>query len=67
MSLDSLARTAYNEDHEAFRQTVRRFMQEEVAPHAAEWGEAKIVPKTIWPKAATLDAPMPVAGLCHRW
>ena len=54
MSLDSLARTAYNEDHEAFRQTVRRFMQEEVAPHAAEWGEAKIVPKSLWPKAGEL-------------
>ena len=54
MSLDSLARTAYNEDHEAFRQTVRRFMQEEVAPHAAEWGEAKIVPRSLWPKAGEL-------------
>ena len=31
MPLDTLARTAYSEDHEAFRQTVRRFMQEETA------------------------------------
>jgi acyl-CoA dehydrogenase len=54
MSLDSLARTAYNEDHEAFRQTVRRFMQEEIAPHQAEWAEAGIVPKAIWPKAGEL-------------
>lgn len=54
MSLDSLARTAYNEDHEAFRQTVRRFMQEEIAPHGAEWAEAGIVPKSIWPKAGAL-------------
>jgi acyl-CoA dehydrogenase len=54
MSLDSLARTAYNEDHEAFRQTVRRFMQEQIAPHQAEWAEAGIVPKSIWPKAGEL-------------
>ena len=54
MSLDSLARTAYNEDHEAFRQTVRRFMQEEIAPHQAEWADAGIVPKSIWPKAGEL-------------
>jgi acyl-CoA dehydrogenase len=54
MSLDSLARTAYTEDHEAFRQTVRRFMQEEIAPHQAEWAEAGIVPKSIWPKAGEL-------------
>jgi acyl-CoA dehydrogenase len=54
MSLDDLARTAYDEDHEAFRQTVRRFMQEEIAPNAAKWQEEGIVPKSIWPKAGEL-------------
>jgi len=54
MSLDNLARTAYDEDHEAFRQTVRRFMQEEIAPNAAKWQEDGIVPKSIWPKAGEL-------------
>ncbi|PXW76322.1 long-chain-acyl-CoA dehydrogenase [Blastomonas natatoria] len=54
MSLDELARTAYTPDHEAFRQTVRRFMQEEVAPNAVKWDEEKIVPREIWPKAGEL-------------
>ncbi|MEY4952517.1 MAG: hypothetical protein RL299_941 [Pseudomonadota bacterium] len=54
MSMDQLARTAYTEDHEAFRQTVRRFVQEEIAPHQADWAEAGIVPKSIWPKAGEL-------------
>jgi acyl-CoA dehydrogenase len=54
MSMDQLARTAYTEDHEAFRQTVRRFVQEEIAPHQAEWADAGIVPKAIWPKAGEL-------------
>jgi alkylation response protein AidB-like acyl-CoA dehydrogenase len=54
MSLDQLARTAYNDDHEAFRQTVRQFMQKEIAPHAAEWAENGIVPKALWPKAGEL-------------
>jgi len=54
MSLDQLARTAYDEDHEAFRQTVRRFMQEEIAPNAARWAEEGIVDKSIWPKAGAL-------------
>ena len=54
MSLDQLSRTAYSEDHEAFRQTVRRFMQEEIAPNAAKWQEEGIVPKSIWPKAGEL-------------
>ena len=51
MSLDSIPRTAYNEDHEAFRQSVRQFLQKEVAPHAKQWQEDGIVPKSIWPKA----------------
>ena len=54
MSLDSISRSAYNEDHEAFRRTVRQFMQNEIAPNAAKWQEDKIVPKDIWPKAGEL-------------
>ena len=51
MSLDVLSRSAYNEDHEAFRQSVRQFLLKEVAPHQAEWAEAGIVPKELWRKA----------------
>ena len=54
MSLDILARTAYTDDHEAFRTTVRQFMQKEVAPNAAKWDEDGIVPKSLWPKAGEL-------------
>ncbi|WP_438726465.1 acyl-CoA dehydrogenase family protein [Parasphingorhabdus sp. DH2-15] len=54
MSLDTIPRTAYNEDHDAFRETVRRFMKEEVAPNADKWDEDKIVPKELWPKAGEL-------------
>jgi acyl-CoA dehydrogenase len=54
MSLDAISRSAYNEDHEAFRRTVRQFMQTEIAPNAKEWQENKIVPKSIWPKAGEL-------------
>jgi acyl-CoA dehydrogenase len=54
MSLDVLSRTAYTEDHEAFRQTVRQFMQKEVAPNADKWAEDGIVPKSLWPKAGEL-------------
>ena len=54
MSLDSLARTAYTDDHEAFRATVRQFMQKEVAPNAAKWDDEGLVPKSLWPKAGEL-------------
>ena len=54
MPLDTLARSAYSEDHEAFRQTVRSFMLKEVAPNAEQWDKDKIVPREIWPKAGAL-------------
>ena len=54
MSLDKLHRTCYNEDHEAFRSTVRRFVAEHLEPHAAKWDEDGIIPKDVWPKAGEL-------------
>jgi len=54
MSLDTISRSAYDEDQEAFRQTVRQFIQKEVAPNAEQWDKDKIVPKSIWPKAGEL-------------
>ncbi len=54
MSLDNIPRTAYNEDQEAFRATVRQFMLKEIAPNAKQWQEDGIVPKLIWPKAGEL-------------
>lgn len=54
MPIDQIPRTAYNEDHEAFRETVRRFMKEEVAPNRAQWASDKIIPREIWPKAGEL-------------
>lgn len=61
MSLDTIPRTAYNEDHEAFRQSVRQFLQKEVAPHAKQWQEDGIVPKSIWPKAGEVGMLCPTA------
>jgi acyl-CoA dehydrogenase len=54
MSLDIIPRTAYTEDHEAFRRTVRQFMETEIAPNANQWAEDGIVDKAIWPKAGEL-------------
>ena len=47
MSLDLIPRSAYNEDHEAFRATVRRFLQDEIEPNGAKWAEDGIVPKSV--------------------
>ena len=61
MSLDTIPRSAYNEDHEAFRQSVRQFLLKEVAPNAKQWQEDGIVPKTIWPKAGEVGMLCPTA------
>ncbi len=54
MTLDVAGRTAYNEDHEAFRDTVRAFIKAEVVPHIDRWDEAGIIEKEIWPKAGAV-------------
>lgn len=61
MSLDAIPRSAYNEDHEAFRQSVRQFLLKEIAPNAKQWQEDGIVPKSIWPKAGDVGMLCPTA------
>ena len=42
----------YDESHEAFRQTVRRFVEKEIIPHVDEWDEAGGFPRELYKKAA---------------
>ena len=44
-------RELFNEDHEAFRDTVRRFIEQEIAPNHAKWEEQQVVPRELWLKA----------------
>ncbi|GGA47723.1 acyl-CoA dehydrogenase family protein [Sphingomonas psychrolutea] len=61
-SLDTVpGRFAYTEDHEAFRQTVRSFLQKEGVPHVNEWEENKLVPKSFWMKAGEIGMLCPTA------
>jgi len=46
--LDTAHRTAYNEDHEAFRETVRRVFAEHMEPHLDRHEEEGIVPREAW-------------------
>ena len=46
-----LPRTLFTADHEAFRDSVRRFMNEEVAPHEERWQEQGYVDREVWQKA----------------
>jgi acyl-CoA dehydrogenase len=40
-------------EHEAFRSTVRTFVEKEVLPHHAQWEADGIVPRELWTRAGT--------------
>lgn len=44
-------RTIFDSDHEQFRDTVRRFVEREIAPHHAQWERDGVVPRDLWLKA----------------
>ncbi len=46
--LDTAHRTAYNEDHEAFRETVRKVFAEHMEPYLDQHEEEGIVPRSAW-------------------
>ena len=46
------AHPALTEEHEAFRETVRRFVAREIAPYVTAWDEAGEFPRELYRKAA---------------
>ncbi len=46
-----IQRKLFKEEHEAFRDTVRKFIDKEIAPHHAQWEHDGVVPRTLWLKA----------------
>jgi acyl-CoA dehydrogenase len=46
-----IPRTLFSAEHEIFRDSVRRFIAEDIAPHHAAWEQAGIVPRETWLKA----------------
>ncbi|KAK2857040.1 hypothetical protein Q5P01_005775 [Channa striata] len=49
--MDIGTRRIFTEDHDLFRQNVRRFFQEEVVPYHNEWEKAGQVSREVWEKA----------------
>ncbi len=43
-----MRRSLFDPEHEEFRDSVRRFVQRDVVPHAAEWDRAGIVPRELY-------------------
>ena len=46
-----IERTLFNAEHEAFRDSFRRFLAKEVAPHHEAWEEQGYVDREVWRKA----------------
>ena len=58
----------YSEEHNIFRQAVRKFFEKEVVPYVEEWEEAGIVPRSIWKKMGDqgflcMDVPEEYGGM----
>ena len=43
-----LPRTLFSEEHELYRDQVRRFIEREITPHHAKWEKDKVVPRSVW-------------------
>ena len=62
-----MRRTLYETEHEAFRESFRRFLQVEFVPHLDEWDAAGIVAREFYTAAGksgflAMDAPEEFGG-----
>jgi len=62
-----MRRTLYEDEHEEFRASFRRFVDDEVVPHRAEWEAAGITPRELFRSAGTfgflgMDVPEEYGG-----
>lgn len=49
-----IPRTIYSDEHEIFRESVARFLKEEVLPKYEEWEDAGRTPRDIWKRAGDI-------------
>src|SRR5690606_3525122 len=59
---EMIERSLFSEEHEMFRDSVRRFLHKEIAPHHEHWEDQGFVDRDAWTKAGAqglLCATMP--------
>ena len=49
-----IPRTVYESEHEMFRESVRRFLEDEAVPHHEEWEKVGQIDRALWNKAGEL-------------
>ena len=56
-----IPRTLFSEEHEQFRDSVRRFIEREIVPYHEQWEEQGMVDRELWRKAGAAG----LLGLYH--
>ena len=51
-----MRRTVFGEDHEAFGESIRSFLEKEVVPHFPAWEEAGSVPRDLYTRLGEMGA-----------
>jgi acyl-CoA dehydrogenase len=46
-----IPRTLFSQEHDIYRDSVKRFIETEITPYHAEWEKAGVVPRELWRKA----------------
>lgn len=46
-----IERSIFSEEHEMWRESVRKFVEREIVPYHEEWEKSGIVPRSLWLKA----------------
>ncbi len=49
-----MQKTRYSDEHEAFRDSIRRFVDREIVPHIDSWEAAKAFPRALYQKAGAI-------------
>lgn len=67
-----LPRTLFSNEHEIFRDNVRRFIEAEMVPHHREWELAGVVPRELWRKSGEhgllcANVPEEYGGMGAEW
>jgi len=67
-----MQRNIFSSEHEIFRDSVKRFVNEELVPHHHEWETARRVPREVWLKAGAAkilccDLPEECGGAGADW
>jgi alkylation response protein AidB-like acyl-CoA dehydrogenase len=52
--MNVIPRTLFAEEHDAYRESIRRFIEREVVPHYMSWEDAGQVPREVWQKAGAV-------------